>query len=93
MSQQVIIEELPENPELERMFELAGRNVRWFNEHAMEIEVFKRYRGRYLAVSEGELFVGDSPEEVERLALEKHPNDVPHVRYILREKAYRIYAC
>jgi hypothetical protein len=39
------------------------------------------------------LFVGDTPEEVEHLASAKHPDDVPHIRYIPREKAYRIYAC
>jgi hypothetical protein len=92
MNPQLIIEEGPPDPESARVFELAGRNRRWFNDHAMELQVFKLYRGRYLAASEGELFVGDSPEEVERLALEKHPEDVPHVRYIPREKAYRIYA-
>ncbi|MGH9960744.1 MAG: DUF5678 domain-containing protein [Pyrinomonadaceae bacterium] len=93
MNPQVIIEELPEDPEFDRVFELSGRNLRWFNEHAMELEVFKRYRGRFVAVSECELFVGDTPEEVERLARERHPDDVPHIRYIPREKAYRIYAC
>jgi hypothetical protein len=92
MNQPLIIEEWPEDPEFDRVFELAGRNLRWFNDHAMELDVFKRYRGRFIAVSEGELFVGDSREEVERLAREKHPDDVPHIRYIPREKAYRIYA-
>lgn len=89
----IIIEEDQENPEFSRMFERAERNLDWLNEHAVELEVFKRYRGRFIAASEGELFVGDSREEVERLAREKHPADVPHIRYIPREKAYRIYAC
>jgi hypothetical protein len=93
MNPQFIIEEGPPDPEVDRIFELAERNLLWFDQHAIELEVFKRYRGRYVATSEGELFVGDSPEEVERLALEKHPDDVPHIRYIPREKAYRIYAC
>ena len=93
MSQQFIIEEMPENPELERRFESARRNLLWFNEHAMELEVFKRYRGRFIAVAEGELFVGDSREEAERLAREKHPDDTPHIQFIPREKVYRIYAC
>ena len=92
MNSQFIIEEGPPDPESTRVFELAGRNRRWFNDHAMELEVFQLYRGRYLAVSEGELFVGDSAEEVEELALEKHPEDVAHVLYIPRERAYRIYA-
>ena len=79
-------------PEIARLFEQARRNLFWFSENAERLEVFKRYRGRFLAVSEGELFVADSAEEVERLALEKHPDDVPFIHYIPREKAYRIYA-
>ena len=41
----------------------------------------------------GELFVADTPEEVERLARAKHPDEMPHVRYIFREMRSRIYAC
>jgi hypothetical protein len=93
MNEPLIIEEQPMDPELARLFERAERNLLWFNEHAMELEVFKRYRGRFVAVSEGEMFVGDSRQEVERLAREKHPDDCPHVQYIPREKVYRIYAC
>jgi len=93
VNEPLTIEILPEDPEFTRMFERARRNLLWFNEHAIELEVFKRYRGRYVAVSGGELFVGGSPEEVERLAQEKHPDDIPHIRYIPREKVYRIYAC
>lgn len=92
MSEPLIIEEGPMDPELERMFEQTRRNLLWFDEHAIELGVFKLYRGRYIAVSEGELFVGDSAEEVERLAREQHPDDVPHVRYIPRKKLDRIYA-
>ena len=74
------------------LFEKAKLNVKWFNDHAMELEVFKRHRGRYVAASGGELFVADAAEEVERLAKEKHPDDLPHIRYIAKEKLSRIYA-
>ena len=77
MNHQFVIEELPANPALTRVFERARRNMLWLNDHIMELEIFKLYRGRFIAVSEGELFVGDSPEEVEQLALAKHPEDVP----------------
>jgi hypothetical protein len=93
MNSQFIIEEGPPDPESTRVFELAGQNRRWLSDHAMELQVFNLYRGRYIAASQGELFVGETPEEVEHLALAKHPEDVPHIRYIPREKAYRIYAC
>src|SRR5262245_39175497 len=89
----VVIEELPYDPELDRLFEQAHRNLMWFNEHAKELGVFKLYRGRYVAAAGGELFVAETPEEVERLAREKYPDELPHVRYIPREKLYRIYAC
>lgn len=92
MSQGVIIEELPHDPELERLFAQGERNLVWFGEHAEELEVFKLYRGRFVAASGGEMFVGDSRAEVERLAREKHPDEMPHIRYIPREKCHRIYA-
>jgi len=93
MSNQLIIEEEPMTPELARAFESARRNVLWFNDHVDELEVYKRYRGRWVASSGGELFVADTPEEVRRLAREKHPEELEHVRYIQREKLSRIYAC
>ncbi|MEW6131079.1 MAG: DUF5678 domain-containing protein [Acidobacteriota bacterium] len=93
MSNQVIIEDLPLTPEMAEKFEKAKRNVKWFNDHAMELEVFKRYRGKYVASSGGELFVADTAEEVRRLAHDKYPDDLPHIRYIPKEKLSRIYAC
>jgi hypothetical protein len=92
MSKPLIIEELPHDPEFERLFAQAYRNLMWFSDHAQELGVFKKYRGRYVAAAGGELFVADSREEVDRLAREKHPEEMPHIRYILREKSHRIYA-
>src|SRR3989442_12246690 len=93
MNQQVTIEEHPTTPEMARLFEQAERNMTWLSEHAEELEIFKRHRGRYVAAAGGELFVADTPEEVERLARQKHPYEMPHVRYIFRENRSRIYAC
>ncbi|MEW6213328.1 MAG: DUF5678 domain-containing protein [Acidobacteriota bacterium] len=93
MSKPVIIEEHEMTPELARLFEQARRNGQWFNDHVRELEVYKRYRGRYVAAAGEELFVADTAEEVERLAREKHPDDLPHIRYIPRKKLDRIYAC
>lgn len=93
MNQPVIIEEQEMPPELARIFEQAERNLLWFSENVEKLEVYKRHRGRYVAAAGGELFVADTPEEVRRLASEKYPDDMPHVRYIPREKRYRIYAC
>jgi hypothetical protein len=93
MNQQVVIEEGEMTPEMARLFEQGRRNLFWFSENAERLGVFKVHRGRYVAAAGGELFVADTPEEVERLAREKHPDEMPHVRYIFREKRSRIYAC
>lgn len=89
----VVIAEQELTPELARLFEQAERNLQWFDEHAQELRVFQRHRGRFVAAAGGELFVADTPEEVERLARANHPDALPHVRYIPKEKRSRIYAC
>jgi hypothetical protein len=89
----IIIEEGPMTPEMARLFEQAARNRDWFNDHVEELGLFKHYRGRFLAVAGGELFVGDSRAEVDRLARAKYPDELPHIRFIPREKLVRIYAC
>lgn len=93
MNQQVTIEEHEMTPDLARMFEQARCNLLWFSENAERLEVYQRYRGRYVAVAGGELFAADTPEEVERLAFDEYPDEMPHVRYIPLEKRSRIYAC
>jgi hypothetical protein len=92
MSKPVTIEELPYDPEFERLFNQAYSNLMWFSEHAEELGVFKKFRGRYVASAGGELFIADSREEVDRLARGRHPDEMPHIRYIPREKGHRIYA-
>ena len=64
MSKPFIIEELPHDPGFERLFAQAYRNLMWFSDHADELGVFKKHRGRYVAAAGGELFVADSREEV-----------------------------
>lgn len=92
MSKPLIIEELPHDPEFERLFAQGYRNLIWFSEHAEELGVFKKYRGRYVAAAGGELFVANTPEEIDRLVRDKYPDEVPHVRYIPREKRVRFYS-
>lgn len=92
MNQQVTIEEHEMPPDLARMFAQGRRNLLWFSENSDELEVYNRYRGRYVAAAGGELFVADTPEEVEGLAHDKYPDEISHVRYIPLEKRSRIYA-
>src|SRR6202040_2371372 len=82
MNQPVTIEEHEMPPDLARMFAQARRNLLWFSENAERLGVYQNCRGRYVAAVGGELFVADTPEEVERLAHDKHPDEMSHVRYI-----------
>ena len=91
-NQQVTIEEHEMPPDLARMFAQARRNLLWFSENAERLGVYQNCRGRYVAAVGGELLTADTPEEVRSLAQRKHPEEMPHVRYIPREKRYRIYA-
>ena len=70
-------------PELAIRFEKARRNLLWFNEHVRELEVYERYRGRYVAAASEELFVADTPQEIDQLVHDKYPDEVPHVRTVL----------
>ncbi|HXU35858.1 MAG TPA: hypothetical protein VN937_05800 [Blastocatellia bacterium] len=92
MSKPLIIEEEEMTPEFARAWESATRNRMWFNDHVIELEVYKRYRGKYVASAAGELLVADTPEGIRRLLHERYPDEVAHVRYIPREKLDRIYA-
>lgn len=91
MNKPVIIEDLPHDPEFERLFARGCRNLIWFSEHAKKLGVFEKYRGRYVAAAGGELFVADTPVEIDRLVRDKYPDEVPHVRSIPREKSIRFY--
>lgn len=91
MNESVTIEELSYDAEFERLFNQAYRNLMWFSEHAVELGVFKKFRGRYAASAGGELFVAGRREEVDRIARGTHPDEMPHIRYIPREKGHRIY--
>lgn len=90
---EVVIEEGPMPPELALKFEQARRNLLWFSENVERLEIYTRCRGRFVAAVGGELLVADTPREIHRLVKEKYPNESAHVRYIPREKRFRIYAC
>ena len=66
------------------------RNGEWLTAHG--ISLFASCPGKYLAVSEGEVFVAGDASEARRLAEEKHPDDEPFVQFVPLEKRERIYA-
>src|SRR6185295_20377847 len=70
-----------------RRSELADRNYDWLETHGEEI--FAKYRGKCICVSEGDVFAGDTALEAIALATSAHPDDdgrityqVPHERAI-----------
>ena len=79
------------DPEHNRQMALYRRNAEWISEHWALLND-ERYRGHVVAVSQGEIFVADSREEARRLALGKHPDDEPFVKFIPQERYERIYA-
>jgi hypothetical protein len=86
----VFIEE-SENKELSERLSRFRRNGQWLTEHGAPF--FEQHAGRYLAVSEGEVFVVNDMRSARQLAQEKHPEDEPFVQYIPAERMVRIYAC
>ena len=90
----IVMEEVTDPVELAKAFAQDARfekNWVWFEAHAAEI--YPRHRGKCLCVAGQELFVADTPEEVLALARASHPTDDGYyLRYIPKEKAYRIYA-
>lgn len=84
------ITEEPEDPELNRRMALYERNAEWLSEH-WTLLADEQYKGRWVAASEGEIFVADDRWEAKRLALEKHPHDVPYTQFVPKEKCMRIY--
>ena len=91
VSNQLIITEEPADPVLNLRMEKFQRNGEWLTKHGASL--FAKYPGRYIAVSEGEVFVADDHWEARRLAKEQHPDDEPFVQYIPEESYERIYAC
>jgi len=55
-------------------------DLRWFAEHAEDIE--RQYRGKYIAIVNKQLFVGESFEEVETLARSACPERDPIVERV-----------
>lgn len=90
----IVMEEVTDPAELAEAFALDARfekNWVWFDAHAAEI--YARHRGKCLCVAGQELFVADTPSEVLGMARAAHPDDDGfYLRYIPKERAYRIYA-
>ena len=62
-----------------------SRDNEWIIVHFEEL--VDKYGGKWIGVANQELFIGDSPKEVEELARRKHPNIVSSVMHVPREEA------
>ena len=81
-------EEIRQAKEQRRQFD---RNREWLRTNVPD--VFEKYRGRVICVSNEELFVADTSEEVIAAAKTAHPDEMGwFTRIIPREKVPRIYA-
>jgi len=55
-------------------------DFQWLADHAAEIE--ENYKGKYVAVVNQELFVGDSVREARQKAAAKYPNREPYIEFV-----------
>lgn len=90
MVDKLLLTEDANDPELTARIARFRRNGEWLT--AQGGYVFESFPGKYVAVSEGEVFVANDASEAARLASEKHPDDQPFVQFIPRESRERIYA-
>jgi Family of unknown function (DUF5678) len=67
-------------PEELQRFQQDEEDYEWLSAHAQEIEV--QYKGKFIAVVNRQLFVGESWEEVQTKAKAAFPDRDPIVEYI-----------
>jgi hypothetical protein len=70
----------PKTEEEYQQFLADEKDSLWFSEHYEEIKEI--YKGKYVAVLNEQLFVGDTIAEAEAKAKAKYPNREPFVDYI-----------
>src|SRR5438105_877814 len=67
------------------------RNVKWFEEHAVEIG--EKYPGKHIVIAGGELFTGDTFREAREKARMAHPDDkAVYFEYISTDRGPKLYA-
>ena len=93
MNSTIVMEEVTDEKELaeaQLRREFYDRNFAWFQLNSNKI--YRKYRGKCIAVAGEELFVADTMPEVWQLAETKYPKDKGiFAHYIFKEKAIRIY--
>ena len=90
MDASLLITEEDQDLSFSLLMDRFRRNGEWLTAHGAPL--FERFPGKYLAISEGEVFVADEASEARCLAMAKHPDDEPFLQYVPRESRERIYA-
>lgn len=70
----------PKNEEEYNKFIADEKDSSWLSENYDEIK--NNYKGKYIAVVNAELFVGETAEEAEKQAKMKYPDRDPLIDYI-----------
>jgi hypothetical protein len=70
----------PKNEEQYQQFLADDKDSIWFSDHYEQIK--EKYKGKYIAVVNEELFVGENLEEAELKAKAKYPDRDPLINHI-----------
>ena len=70
----------PKDEEQYQQFLADDKDSIWFSEHYEQIK--EKYKGKYVAVVNEELFVGETIEEAESKAKEKYPHREPFLDHV-----------
>ena len=54
------------------------------------LEIYENYKGKYATIVEGELFVGETPLDIEKQVKMKYPHRSPCIRFCPQERGVRI---
>ena len=55
------------------------------------LEIYENYKGKYVTIVEGELFVGDTRIEIQEQVKMKYPDRSPCIQFIPKKRGVRIY--
>ncbi|MCD6256502.1 hypothetical protein J7J45_00385 [Candidatus Aerophobetes bacterium] len=67
---------------------LAQADFEWMIQNYQKI--WEKYRGKYVAIVNREIFVGDSREEVKEKVKRRYPGSTPLLRYVPFKKRMRV---
>ena len=79
-----LVESRPATEDEKKRYQEIVNDQEWLAQHS--VEIWEKYKGKYIAVVKQSLFVGDTWEEVVRRVKEKFSGYEPFVRHIPYKK-------